>query len=152
MTINLNQLGDSLSVYSAMIKAHQGRVGALSAEALVDILELVRQVHTCYGYLITMAEQSEAGGHHVQTGYVIAGINKRGEFNKWSKAFGAKPYSVRNQGTNFVHPGDADAGVFFDIGDATMALESMSPDIRKYFGIFPVVICAGNNQHSEVEE
>jgi hypothetical protein len=152
MPINLTQLGDELGKFVAHMKSVNNKAEALGQEAVKDAAQLLTLLHECYGYLIAMAEQSEAMGHNVQTGYVIAGVNSRGEFNKWTKAFGAKPYSAKNHGTNFVHPGDADAGIFFDIHDATLALEAMSPDIRKYFGIFPIVICAGNSQHAEVDD
>jgi len=152
MAINITQLGGELETFVARMKLLNNNPAALGQEAVKDAAQLLTLLHECYGYLITMAEQSEAMGHNVQTGYVIAGINSRGEFNKWTKAFGAKPYSTKNHSTNFVHPGDADAGIFFDIHDATLALEAMAPDIRKYFGIFPIVICAGNSQHSEVND
>jgi hypothetical protein len=152
MTINLTQLGGELDEFASRMQLLNNNPAALGPEAIKNAVDLLTVLHSVYGHLITMAEQSEAMGHNVQTGYVIAGINSRCEFNKWSKAFGAKPYSTKNLGTNFVHPGDADVGVFFDIHDATLALEAMSPDIRKYFGIFPIVICAGNSQHSEVND
>lgn len=89
-----------------------------------------------YDYFEKIADEFGFGvssGNHVCVGYVIA-VKQRNEFSKWSKTFN------KYDQNSYI--------IYGDYESAKKAFDELIQEIRKSYGIFPVVILA----HDETEE
>jgi hypothetical protein len=79
------------------------------------------------------------------TGYCIAQTDRNGLFNKPCKVIGGISHAVgeRVRRYGIVEPGDGDYLTWNTWQEANAVLESMEPDIRAAFRVFPVLLAFG---------
>jgi len=120
---------------------------------LVEIHRLLVDLNDEYGYLMRQAECSDVDPNELQCGFVIAGIDNRQGFSKWSKAVGGSTYAMLRGKADrlFVSEGDADVCFFENIEDAKVALEAQG-EFKKYNRIFNSIILAAKKPRAQAEE
>ena len=118
--------GIGLRAHAIADHFRHGRQPYITAEMIAVLVELDEKV----GYELAMLDEIGTDKLHTKCGYVVAGIRNDGKFNKWSKSVG---------------PATGGYSIHEHLEDAQRVLNVISPDVRVYFRIFPVVLTAGDS-------